>query len=99
MKRRENGKQKTQYLPNKLLDKVIEAESRKLPVKDILVLLAGIDKCSSKKSDTEDKCSSKIIPASKKSLDQCSRKKFDTEDKCSRKTIPASKDECSGKTC
>ncbi len=106
---RENGKQKTQYIPNKLLDKVAEAESRKLPVKDILVLLAGKGKCSRKKFDTEDKCSRKtipaskdecsrkIIPASKKSENKCSRKKFDTEDKCSRKTIPASKDECSRK--
>ncbi|MDJ0901229.1 MAG: hypothetical protein QNJ55_20725 [Xenococcus sp. MO_188.B8] len=100
---RENGKQKTQYIPNKLLDKVAEAESRKLPVKDILVLLAGKGKCSRKKFDTEDKCSRKtipaskdecsrkIIPASKKSENKCSRKKFDTEDECSRKIIPASK--------
>ena len=88
---RENGKQKTQYLPNKLLDKVIEAESRKLPVKDILVLLAGTSKCSRKKFDTLDKCSSKkcsskIIPASKNSVDECSSKMIPAS-----KTIPASK--------
>ncbi len=92
---RENGKQKTQYLPNKLLDKVKQAESRKLPVKDILVLLAGIDKCSSKiipaSKKSPDQCSSKIIPASKKPTEQCSSKKSDTEDKCSSKMIPASK--------
>ena len=75
---RENGKQRSKYIPNKLLNKVKQAESRKLPVSDILVLLVGTGKCSSKSSDTSiistddkvidssDKCSSKIIPASKK---------------------------------
>ena len=73
---RENGKQRSKYIPNKLLDEVKQAKSRKLPIKDILVLLAGKDKCSRKNSDT-DECSRKIIPASK--------------DECSRNTIPASK--------
>ncbi len=75
---RENGKQRSKYIPKKLLNKIKQAESRKLPVEDILVLLAGMEKCSSKSSDTSiistddkvidnsDKCSSKIIPASKK---------------------------------
>ncbi len=76
---RENGKQRSKYIPNKLLDQVKQAESKKLPVKDILVLLAGIEKCSRKNSDT-DECSRKNIPASKNS-----------KDKCSRKIIPASK--------
>jgi hypothetical protein len=54
-----------------LLDQVQEAEAQKLPVADILVLLGGDEKCSSKSSDTsstspKDKCSSKISPPSKK---------------------------------
>jgi hypothetical protein len=59
---REDGKQRTKYIPNKLLNKVQEAESRKLRVADILVLLGGDDKCSSKSSITcpdRVKCSSK----------------------------------------
>ncbi len=75
---RDNGKQKTKYIPNKLLNEIKQAESRKLPVEDILVLLLGTGKCSSKKS--KDRCSSKIIPSSKNS-----------EDKCSSKKIPSSK--------
>ncbi len=72
---RDNGKQKTKYIPNKLLDKVKQAESKKLPIKDILVLLAGKDKCSRKSSI--DRCSRKKIPAS--------------NNECSRKIVPASK--------
>ncbi len=34
---RENGKQRTKYIPKKLLDKVKQAESRKMPDEDILV--------------------------------------------------------------
>ncbi len=74
---RSYGKQRTKYIPNKLLDRVKEAESRSLPVADILFLLGGDEKCSSKSSDTSsaqkdeklsaiDKCSSKISPPSKK---------------------------------
>ncbi len=74
---RENRKQRSKYIPKKLLDKVKEAESRKLPVSDILVLLVGTSKCSSKKSDTS------IISPDDKVID--------TEDKCSSKTIPTSK--------
>ena len=66
---RENGQQRTKYIPKKLLDKVQEAESRKLSVSDILVLLGCIEKCSSKSSDTLDKCSSKNIHPSKKRCD------------------------------
>ena len=46
---RENGKKRTKYISNKLLNKVEEAESRKLPVADILVLLAGKEKSPSEK--------------------------------------------------
>ena len=74
---RENGQQKSKYIPKKLLVMVIEAESLKLPVSDILVLLVGTDKCSRKKSDT--------------SIISTEPKVIDSEDKCSRKTIPTSK--------
>ncbi len=74
---RENGKQRTRYIPKRLLDRVQAAEAQKLPVAEILVLLGGDEKCSSKSSDTSspqkdekssarDKCSSKISPPSKK---------------------------------
>ena len=49
---RENGKKRTKYISNKLLNKVLEAESRKLPVADILVLLGGDKKSPRKSSDT-----------------------------------------------
>ncbi len=74
---RENGKQRSKYIPKKLLDKVKQAESRKLPVRNILVLLGEKQKCSSKSSDTSsaevaekvlnrsDKCSSKNYSPSK----------------------------------
>ena len=48
----ENGKKRTKYISNKLLDRVKEAESRKLPVADILVLLGGDKKSPSPSSDT-----------------------------------------------
>ena len=35
----ENGKKRTLYIPKKLLDRVEEAESQKLPINDILILL------------------------------------------------------------
>jgi hypothetical protein len=65
---RENGQQRTKYIPNKLLDKVQEAESFKLPVADILNLLGEKNKCSSKSSVTcpdEKKSSSNIKSPSK----------------------------------
>ena len=90
---RDNGKQKTKYIPNKLLDEVKQAESRKLPIKDILVLLLGTGKCSSKKSEA--RCSSKKIPSSNNSQDKCSSKIIpssnNSQDKCSSKIIPSSK--------
>jgi hypothetical protein len=45
----ENGKKRTKYIPRKLLDRVSEAESRSLPVADILFLLGG-DKKNPRKS-------------------------------------------------
>ena len=79
---RENDRQRTKYIPKKLLGRVEEAESSKLPVSDILVLLVGTGKCSSKSSvtsiistddkviDTLDNCSSKTIPTSKRRRDK-----------------------------
>ncbi|MDJ0635575.1 MAG: hypothetical protein QNJ34_20470 [Xenococcaceae cyanobacterium MO_188.B29] len=52
----ENGKKRTKYIPKKLLDKVQEAESQKLPVSDILVLLGGDKKNPRKSSNTSSVC-------------------------------------------
>ncbi len=51
----ENGKKRTKYIPKKLLNRVKEAESRKLPVADILVLLGGDEKNPRKSFSTKDK--------------------------------------------
>jgi len=48
----ENGKKRTKYIPKSLLDRVIDAESRSLPVTDILFLLGGGDKNPRKSSST-----------------------------------------------
>ena len=48
----EDGKKRTKYIPKKLLDRVCEAESRKLPIADILILLGGKNINPSKSSDT-----------------------------------------------
>jgi hypothetical protein len=48
----ENGKKRTKYIPRKLLDRVSEAESRSLPVADILILLGGDEKNPRKSSST-----------------------------------------------
>ncbi|MGK7897394.1 MAG: hypothetical protein AB4372_28185 [Xenococcus sp. (in: cyanobacteria)] len=74
---RSGGKQRSKYIPNKLLDKVKQAESRKLPIEDILVLLGCIEKCSRKKSDTF------IVSTDDKVIE--------TSEKCSRKNIHPSK--------
>ena len=75
---RENGRQRTKYISKKLLSKVEEAEALKLPVSEILVLLGGINKCSSKSYDSPiasindevvndiSECSSKVAPPSKR---------------------------------
>ena len=50
---RENGKQRTKYIPKKLLKNIEEAEEQKLPVTEILDLLqGGLEKCSSNYSST-----------------------------------------------
>ena len=74
---RSDGKQRSKYIPNKLLDKVKQAESRKLPVEDILVLLGCIKKCSRKKFDT--------LSA------EVDEKVLNRSNKCSRKNIHPSK--------
>ena len=67
---RENGKQRTKYIPKKLLDKVEEAEYKKYPVTKILELLqGGLNKCSSKKSDT---CPDREVLAKDKSVETIS---------------------------
>ncbi len=48
----ENGKKRTKYIPKRLLTRVEEAESLKLPVSDILVLLGGDKKNPRKSSST-----------------------------------------------
>ena len=48
----ENGKKRTKYIPKKLQELVQEAESQKLPVSDILVLLGGDKKNPRKSSST-----------------------------------------------
>ena len=75
---RENSKQRTKYISKKLLSRVEEAEAQKLPIAEILILLGGIDKCSSKSSDTSivlikekviddsNECSSKVASPSKR---------------------------------
>ncbi len=80
---RENGKKRTKYISNKLLNKVLEAESRKLPVSDILVLLAGKDKSPRKSSDT--------LSIGDCSENSGSEKVMETSAISPRKIIPASK--------
>ena len=48
----EDGKKRTKYIPKKLLDRVTEAESRKKPIADILILLGGMKINPSKSFDT-----------------------------------------------
>ncbi len=79
----ENGKKRTKYIPKKLLDRVKEAESRKKPVADILVLLVGKDKNPRKSSDT--------LRDGDRSSDSGSEKVMKTSVISPRKTIPTSK--------
>jgi hypothetical protein len=78
---RENGQQRTKYIPLKLLTRVEEAESLKLPVSDILVLLGGKDKCSSKKSDTFNNNALTEVPKAEV---------INVSNKCSSKVVPPS---------
>jgi hypothetical protein len=48
----EDGKKRTKYIPKKLLDRLKEAEFRKLPIADILILLGGKNINPSKSFDT-----------------------------------------------
>ncbi len=79
----ENGKKRTKYISNKLLDRVKEAESRKLPVADILVLLVGKDKNPRKSSDT--------LPDCDRSRNSGNEKVMETSVENPRKIIPTSK--------
>ena len=85
---RENGKKRTKYISKKLLDKVLEAESRKLPVSEILVLLAGNEKSPRKSSNTFKDCN---FPDSDRSKNSDSEKVMETSVISPRKIIPASK--------
>ncbi len=80
----ENGKKRTKYIPKKLLDKVQEAESQKLPVSDILVLLGGDKKNPRKSSSTS---SARV---DKKLNDSCVDRVLETDNLNPRKTIPPS---------
>ena len=88
----ENGKKRTKYIPKKLLDRVKEAESRKKPVADILVLLVGKDKNPRKSSDTlRDGDCLRQCAERNRSSDSGSEKVMNTSVKNPRKTIPTSK--------
>ena len=62
--RDESGKLKAKYIPKKLLDRVEEAESRKLPIADILVLLGGDEISRGEQSSTS---AAGNVPSSDKS--------------------------------
>jgi hypothetical protein len=81
----DNGKKRTKYIPRKLLDRVSEAESRSLPVADILILLGG-DKKNPRKSS-----STLSIEVEHKINDGCIEQVLDTEEKNPRKITPPSK--------
>ena len=94
---RENGKQRTKYIPKKLLRDIEEAEEQKLPVTKILDLLqGGLSNCSSKKFDTSikvlaknesdelvSKCSSKISSPPCKDLKKETRNRESEHLNCS----------------
>ena len=81
----ENGKKRTKYIPRKLLDRVSEAESRSLPVADILFLLGGDEKNPRKSSIT---LSTSI---GEKLNDACIEQVLETDSLNPRKTTPPSK--------
>ena len=81
---RENGKQRTKYISKKLLSRVEEAEAQKFPVSEILVLLGGIDKCSS----TDKLHNGKSSDTSNASIQE---KVVDNSNECSSKVAPPSK--------
>ena len=72
---REGGKQRSKYIPKKLLNRVQEAESDKLTVADILeILQGGLQKCSSKKFDSFSDEKLLTNHQSAKTLAKCSSK-------------------------
>ena len=82
---RSNGKKRTKYIPKKLLSRVEEAESLKLPVSEILILLGGDKKNPRKSSSTSiDKVEQKIN-------DGCIEQVLETNNLNPRKTTPPSK--------
>lgn len=81
---RSNGKKRTKYIPKKLLDRVKEAESLKLPVGEILILLGGDKKNPRKSSSTLTTC------IDEKVNDGCIEQVLETNDLNPRKTTPPS---------
>jgi hypothetical protein len=81
----ENGKKRTKYIPRKFLDRVSEAESRSLPVADILFLLGG-DKKNPRKSS-----SISSIEVEHKINDGCIEQVLETDENNPRKITPPSK--------
>jgi hypothetical protein len=72
---RENGQQRTKYIPKKLLSKVQKAELFKKPVTEILeLLLGGLEKCSSKKFDTLSNVEVLTKDKSVETINNCSSK-------------------------
>ena len=81
----DNGKKRTKYIPKKLLDRVKEAESLKLPISEILILLGGDKKNPRKSSNT---LSNSV---DEKLNDSCIEQVLKTNDLNPRKTTPPSK--------
>ncbi len=80
----DNGKKRTKYIPKKLLGRVKEAESLKLPVGDILILLGGDRKNPRKSSSTLS------TSVDEKLNDSCVEQVLETNDLNPRKTTPPS---------
>jgi len=89
----ENGKKRTKYIPRKLLDRVSEAESRSLPVADILFLLGGDKKNPRKSSSICEAVSFRIssIEVEHKINDGCIEQVLETDENNPRKITPPSK--------
>ena len=83
-----DGKKRTKYIPKKLLDRVKEAESLKLPVSDILVLLGGDKKNPRKSFSTLDET---IADENQRANIGGNDEVLETSSENPRKTIPPSK--------
>ena len=81
----ENAKKRTKYIRGKLLDRVKEAESLKLPVGEILILLGGDKKNPRKSSSTS------LDEVEQKINDGCIEQVLETNDLNPRKSTPPSK--------